>query len=239
MTFNRTLCIVAVLAACCGCGRRADVTAKPYETPAAANSRHSELARARNAEAVALIKAGQLDQAEAVLKDALTADAFFGPAHNNLGTVYYRQGSYYLAAWEFQYAAKLMPTKAEPLNNLGLVFEAVGRMDEAAKHYDEALSLDADCLDATGNLARVYVRQNRRDERTRELLEQVAFRDTRPEWSAWARERLALMTSRQDSPGVSAVDRPAPATDSSPADTPTTDPGRRLRDDLLDEAPAN
>jgi hypothetical protein len=31
-----------------------------------------------------------------------------GPAHNNLGIVYYRQKKYYLAAWEFQYAAKLM-----------------------------------------------------------------------------------------------------------------------------------
>jgi hypothetical protein len=31
-----------------------------------------------------------------------------GPAHNNLGIVYYRRKKYYLAAWEFQYAARLM-----------------------------------------------------------------------------------------------------------------------------------
>jgi hypothetical protein len=33
-----------------------------------------------------------------------------GPAHNNLGIVYYRQKKYYLAAWEFQHAARLYPT---------------------------------------------------------------------------------------------------------------------------------
>ena len=49
------------------------------------------------------------DAAEAALKAALTADVMFGPAHNNLGKVYFHKGELYLAAREFDYAMKLMP----------------------------------------------------------------------------------------------------------------------------------
>ncbi|MFA6135160.1 MAG: tetratricopeptide repeat protein [Phycisphaerae bacterium] len=167
--------------------------AKEYETPVSGDHRNSDLASELCAKAAKLIKQDQLPAAERELKMALTADAFFGPAHNNLGMVYYQQQKYYLAAWEFQYAAKLMPTKAEPKNNLGMVFEAVGRRDEAARNFEEALALDDDCVDAITNLASIYVRQNRKDEKTRALLNDIVLKDTRPEWTDWARQQLALM----------------------------------------------
>ena len=124
---------------------------------------------------------------------ALSADLFFGPAHNNLGTVYLRQQKYYLAAWEFQYAEQLMPHQAEPRNNLGLVYEAVGKLDDAANSYEQALDLEPENPRIAGNLARVYIRGNRTDDKTRKLLESIVMKDTRPDWIAWARERLALM----------------------------------------------
>ncbi|HUT60430.1 MAG TPA: hypothetical protein VNA25_21510 [Phycisphaerae bacterium] len=45
----------------------------------------------------------------------------------------------------------------------------------------------------TGNLARVYVRTGRKDDKTRQLLTDVIMKDARPDWVAWAREKLAMM----------------------------------------------
>jgi len=191
-TFSILLAVV-LSAGICGCGGRSGQSMKEYQTPTGQESRNTELARDNNAKAIALIKKSDLGAAEKELKAALTADSFFGPAHNNLGIVYYRQKNYYLAAWEFQYAVKLMPGKAEPKNNLGMVYEAVGRRNDAAKYYQEALAIDDDCVETMTNLARVYVRDNRKDEKTRKLLEEIVLKDARPEWASWAREKLALL----------------------------------------------
>ena len=186
---------LALLLVITGCQRTALVG--EYATVAADPRRDTERAREKNNKAIALISNGQLEEAEKVLKEALTADVFFGPAHSNLGTVYYRQKKYYLAAWEFQYAAKLMPHQPEPRNNLGLVFEAIGRLDEAAKWYDEAVALEPDNPEILGNLARTLIRNGRRDDRTRQVLSDLVLKDTRPDWVAWAREQMALIPSPQ------------------------------------------
>ncbi|MCY2927473.1 MAG: hypothetical protein NT031_18955, partial [Planctomycetota bacterium] len=117
-----------------------------------------------------------------------------------LGTIYLKQKKYYLASWEFQYAAKLMPNQFEPLNNLGLVFEAVGRLDEAAGWYDKGLALAPEADEVTANLARVSVRNNRKDERTRALLQKVVMKDRRPEWVSWARQQLSRIPRQAPAP---------------------------------------
>jgi len=180
---------VASILAGCHLGRH-EPSGENYRTVAADPRRDTESARAETVRGRALLEAGRLDQAEAAFKDALQADLFYGPAHNNLGTVYYRQKRHYLAAWEFQYAAKLMPARPEPKNNLGLVLEAVGRLDEAAGHYERALALASDSPELAGNLARCRIRQGRRDDETRELLQKVAMKDPRGEWADWARMQL-------------------------------------------------
>jgi tetratricopeptide (TPR) repeat protein len=126
------------------------------------------------------------------LQKALVADVNYGPAHNNLGQLYFLQRKFYLAAWEFESATKLMPECPEPQNNLGLVFEEVGKFDEAINCYRTALSLQSNNPEIIGNLARTLVRQEQFDEETRGLLEGLVSMDTRPEWVAWAREQLAL-----------------------------------------------
>ncbi len=187
------LAAIAPLLAGCQWHRPAAPVVDSYETLPKDPRRDTEAAKQHCARGVQLLKDDQLDQAEKAFQDALSADLFFGPAHNNLGTVYLRQQKHYLAAWEFQYAEKLMPHQAEPRNNLGLVYEAVGKLDDAAKSYEQALDLEPENSRIAGNLARVYVRSNRSDDKTRKLLEAVVMRDTRPDWVAWARERLALM----------------------------------------------
>ena len=44
------------------------------------------------------------DRAEALLREALVEDLFFGPAHNNLGVVFLNRGDLYAAANEFESA---------------------------------------------------------------------------------------------------------------------------------------
>lgn len=132
-------------------------------------------------------------EAERLLKAALDADVTFGPAHNNLGTIYYRSGRLYLAAWEFQYAGKLMPDRPEPRNNLGLVLEDAGKLDEAVKAYDDAVNLAPNGAEFLGNAARARVRRGDGGAEVEGLLDRLVLHDSRPEWVGWARERLAVM----------------------------------------------
>lgn len=180
-----------------GCARQAGERQGGYETVSREPNRDSAAADRHNGEAVRHMDAKAYDRAEAALKAALGADVMHGPAHNNLGKVYYHQGKLYLAAWEFQYATKLMPGVPEPRNNLGLVFESAGKLDEAVASYDEARGLQPDNVQFLGNLARARVRRGDRDHDTRELLRQLVLRETRPEWADWARDRLSRLAPSQ------------------------------------------
>ncbi|MFB3891185.1 MAG: tetratricopeptide repeat protein [Phycisphaerae bacterium] len=181
--------LAGMLLACCGCppnGPENVIVAKDVNRDTAAAAAHNEVA-------IELLGRGDLAGADKEITAALAADPLFGPAHNSLGILYYKQKNYYDAAREFDRAAAIMPRKAEPRYNLGMVREDTGDFAKAAKAYEEALALDPASVEVTANLARVYVRMNRNDDRTRELLGEVVTRDPRPQWSNWARERLALM----------------------------------------------
>ena len=209
----RLTCVVAAgavaLASLSGCASRAP-RQRPadYQTVDDEPRRQTDLARRENERGVDLLSRGDWAGAERAFRAALEADVMSGPAHNNLGKAYFHQRKLYLAAWEFQYAAKLMPHQPEPLNNLGLVFEAAGKLDEAVESYGKARELEPDNPQFLGNLARARVRRGDRDEDLRGLLGDLALRDTRPEWQAWARRSLSRL---------SAV-RPGPAGDAGAAD---------------------
>ncbi len=186
------LSLIIASGALAGCQSQSIEPETNYETVTAEPGRDTETARRLNSEALALMDQDRLDQAAELLKTALAADVFFGPAHNNLGTVYFRQEKYYLAAWEFQYASKVMPKRAQPRYNLGMVLEAVGKLDEAALRYEEALELQPDDIETVASLARTYIRAGRKDEKTRKLLEEIVLNDDRPQWRTWAQEQLTL-----------------------------------------------
>ena len=151
----------------------------------------------RNTLGLELLEQGKLDEAEAKFKEALTADVMYGPAHNNLGKVYYLQKRYYLAAWEFEYAMKLMPYLPEPKNNLGLVFESVDQLDKAVSYYQEAIKMEPENPEVIGNLVRAQLQRDDRDDGVGQLLSELVRIDTCPEWVDWAREKLALMRGTQ------------------------------------------
>jgi Tfp pilus assembly protein PilF len=204
----RVLGVILLAALCAGCqsswGRQGGPSYQPGPNDP---RRNTEAARKHQEEGMVLLGAGKLEEAEKEFKAAIEDDLFSGPAHNSLGTVYYRLHRFYEAAWEFQYAAKLMPQKAEPRNNLGLVFESAGKLDEAATWYEKALALEPDTMEPTANLARALVRANHKDERTRQLLGDVVMKDTRPEWVEWARQRLASMTKPETPETIAMPDK--------------------------------
>jgi Tfp pilus assembly protein PilF len=190
------LLIVVAVAGPLGCSQHPKPDAGAYETIGKDPRRDADFARQENARAVALMDAGEQDKAEAALKAALAADVMCGPAHNNLGKIYFRKHDLYHAAWEFQYAMKLMPNQAEPPNNLGLVFEIAGKLDDAAESYGKAIALEPENVAAMGNLARARVRRGDRDDSVRGLLQKLIERDDRADWLAWERLTLARLKAR-------------------------------------------
>ena len=192
-------CLAVGLVLLGGC-RRGDRMDTGYRTLPRDPNRDTDTARRENARALALIEDGKLEEAEKVLNQALEADLFYGPAHNNLGVLYHRKENAYRAAWELQYAIKLMPHCPEPRNNLGLVYETVGRLKEAEAWYDEALSLQPDNPELIGNLVRARLRKGLRDEKTYRLLQELALKAVRPEWARWARDQLAVIQEPRETP---------------------------------------
>ena len=142
------------------------------------------------------LDARRWDDAAQYLKHALSADPTFGPARNNLGRVYFAQGRMYDAAWEFEYAARLMPHAVAPKNNLGLVMENVHRYDEAIEQYASAAALQRDNSEILGNLTRARIKSGDAGEDIRTLLQELLFKDTRPVWLKWAADRLSAFAGR-------------------------------------------
>lgn len=184
-------CLTFIIAAF-GCGSSPNQSYGGYGTDPTVSRGDSLKAAAFNEVAVELMAENKLEEAEAKFKEALTADVRFGPAHNNLGTVYFEQRRFYLAAWEFEYAIKLMPAQPEPRNTLGLVFETVDRLDKAVAYYTKAIELQPDNPEIIGNLVRARINRGDRDAELRELLADFILKDTRLQWRTWAKKKLAL-----------------------------------------------
>lgn len=200
MKHTRILLMLAMTWTAVGCQQNQSVAPSEYQTVAEDPRRNTDTAMRLHHRGVELLKQGQYEQAETAFRDALQADLFHGPAHNNLGITYFEQKKYYLAAWEFQFAVKLMPEQPRPKNNLGMVFEAVGKLEEAEQWYADALALVPDSAEVAGNLARVRIRRDRKDQRTVELLEKIVLKSESSRWTQWAREQLSRIRPNTVSP---------------------------------------
>jgi len=184
--------LVVVLGGCNTGSARYRSEPQGYRTVPVEIGRDCEKAATLTAQALKAVEEGELEQAEQLLRDALTSDVMYGPAHNNLGQLYYQQKRYYEAAWEFQYAIRLMPHQPIPRNNLGLVFEATGQLDAAAEQYGLAVAEEPDNAQLLGNLASARIRRGDTGPEVRELLQQIVIKDTRPDWRAWAEQQYHL-----------------------------------------------
>lgn len=172
-----------------GCASTGD---GPYSAPTA---------RARNpleAQRLTQEAAGCMDRdpdtAERLLRQALDADLFHGPAHNNLGVIYLARGELFAAASEFEWARKLLPGLPDPRLNLALTLERAGRTEDAVDEYRSALEVYPGHIETIQALTRCRLRhqpESRDDPEVAANLREIALRGESEEWKVWARERLA------------------------------------------------
>ena len=183
----RSAPFLLLLAALLGCAFHGDEPG-PYSTPREL-TRNTTLAEQLNRQAADLIE-DDPERAERLLRQALSADIFFGPAHNNLGVVHLERGALYEAATEFEWARKLMGGHVDPTVNLALTLEKAGRAEDAVETYVSALAENPDFLPAIQGWARLSVSLDREGDELRERLEFIALRaDGR--WREWALGELA------------------------------------------------
>ena len=159
----------------------------PYQTPRE-GARNPLRAQELTQQAAELLD-DDPEKAERRLREALRADLYHGPAHNNLGVVYLTQSKLYEAANEFEWARKLMPGHPDPRMNLALTLERAGRIDEALATYGTALEVYPNHLPTIQALARLQLRHRRPDDRTPGFLKEIALRSG-PQWQQWARQQM-------------------------------------------------
>lgn len=149
-------------------------------------------AEALTHQAIAALDAGDPERAETLLREAVDADLFYGPARNNLGVLLLKQRNLYEAARQFEWARKLMPGHPDPRYNLGLTLERAGRPTDAMEAYAAALEVQTEYMPAIQAVARLELRRGLSSERLPDMLGTVALRGETPEWRAWAQRQLAL-----------------------------------------------
>ncbi|HYD00519.1 MAG TPA: hypothetical protein VEB22_04775 [Phycisphaerales bacterium] len=172
-----------------GC-RGTSGVAEPY-APAAASARNPLEAQRLTAEAVALMETDR-QLAERLLQQALQADLFHGPAHNNLGVLMLsaEPPKLYEAAHEFEWAGKLMPGHPDPQHNLAMTLEAAARYDDAIASYRSALETRPGHLPSLQALTSLQLRLDKGDDGTKSALKTIAVQGTTPQWRTWAAERI-------------------------------------------------
>lgn len=130
-------------------------------------------------------------EASRLLRLAIDADFYHGPAHNNLGVLLLRDGELYAAAEEFDLARRLMPGHPDPRINLGIALERGGKTSEALEAYASAIEVYPQHLPSLQALARLQIRTSNEDETTDSMLRIIAARGDAA-WSGWARRQLAI-----------------------------------------------
>lgn len=136
------------------------------------------------------------EHAEALLVQAIAADEFHGPAHNNLGVLHFTRGDLHAAAREFELAGGLIPGHPDPRLNLALTLERAGRFDDAISEYEAALQLSPHSTPTLQALTRCRLRHSTQTlERAalEDSLQEIAIRGTSPKWRQWAQSQLSCV----------------------------------------------
>jgi Tfp pilus assembly protein PilF len=188
MKWFRALAVVGLVLGC------TSTLAGPY-SPAGESARSTVEAQRLNLEAADLI-ASDPAAAEALLRESLARDLFFGPAHNNLGVLYLKEGKLYEAAGEFEWARKLMPGHPDPRLNLAITLEKAGQTDEAIQAYEAALEVYPGHLGSMQGLACLRARRGERSEELREMLAAIRLQGESDAWRSWAQAQLVGLPKR-------------------------------------------
>ncbi len=114
--------------------------------------------------AVQYHQAGRLDEAIALYRQVLSADAANVVAYSNLGAALQQQGRLDEAADCYRQALALAPDLAEALGNLGTVLKLQGKCAEAEASYRRALTIRPDSAVVHCDLGVVLQEQGRLEE---------------------------------------------------------------------------
>lgn len=109
--------------------------------------------RASFDEAVRMLRAGRLPEAERAFKALASRQPQLAGVQANLGLIYRKTGRLEDSATALQEAVKLSPKQASYQNQLGITWRALGRFDHARKAYEAAIDLDPTHAGALVNLA--------------------------------------------------------------------------------------
>jgi predicted O-linked N-acetylglucosamine transferase (SPINDLY family) len=109
-------------------------------------------------------QAGQLAQAENILRQVVTLDARHGGALDLLGVIAYQSRNFPAAAGYFRQAVVAEPANAGFYNGLGAALQALNQTAEAVSCYRQALQLQPNNACALSNLGIVMARQEQHEE---------------------------------------------------------------------------
>lgn len=109
--------------------------------------------RASFDEAVRMLRAGRLPEAERAFKALADKPPGLAGVHANLGLIHRKAGRLEESAAALQQAVKLSPKQASYHNQLGITWRALGRFDHARGAYETAIELDPSHAGALLNLA--------------------------------------------------------------------------------------
>jgi tetratricopeptide (TPR) repeat protein len=125
---------------------------------------------------VALVKAGNLDAAEAAFREALDRSSEDAGLWHNLAVVFASKGNLDSAIVHFEEALKRKPAAAETHRNLALALSRRGRPREAEDHWRDAVRLDPALAAARHELGNALRISGRLDEAAEHLREAVRLR---------------------------------------------------------------
>ena len=129
--------------------------------------------------AVQLARAGELDRAEDLLKDALRLAPRYAPALRVLGAVFLNRGNSRRALEMLQQALTSNPLNPETYFNLGAAYFRSGKLSEALDMTQRALVLEEEDARFYALLGDIYSKMNRTAE-ARAASEQAARLRSRP-----------------------------------------------------------
>lgn len=107
-------------------------------------------------QAITAVNAGELDQAEHLLKEFSQRKPGFAGPLANLGLVYFKQGKLELAETNLKQALQKNPRQAHALNLLGQIAYVNGDAGKAEDYYKRAIAIKDDYAIAHYNLALLY-----------------------------------------------------------------------------------
>jgi tetratricopeptide (TPR) repeat protein len=139
---------------------------------------------------VALVRLGELAEAEYAYRRAITNFNEYSEARNNLGNLLTRQKRYAEAAEQFNIVLEQTPDNAPAHNNLGRVLAEQGNAMAALERFIEAARLDTNYLEARFNLGAAHLSVGQTNEAVAAFREVLRLRpDFRPALNALAKLR--------------------------------------------------